>query len=98
MVLPIVGDLASYEAWVEQIRKQLDSYKKLRRDVRYFPLFAAVTSPIGLFWSRAAAFVICLAWLSLWGTTLYITWMRTWHYKMELEKTLDEVARLREEA
>jgi len=90
-------DADSYEAWAKQLKTQLEAYKKLRRQVRYFPLFALVTSPVGFFWSRSVAFVICLAWLSLWVTTLYITYMRTWQYRNELAQTYLELERVRAE-
>jgi hypothetical protein len=89
--------VAKYEAWAGEIKGQLEAYAKLRKQVRYFPLFALLTAPFGLFASPAVAFMIALAWLGLWGTTLYITYMRTWQYKAELQKTYDEVRRLRED-
>jgi hypothetical protein len=87
--------IAKYEAWEAQIRGQLDAYVKLRKQVRYFPLIAFATAPIGFFWAPWVAIAILLAWLSLWATTLYITYMRTWEYRNELATTRAEVARLR---
>jgi hypothetical protein len=87
--------IAKYEAWETEIRRQLDAYTKLRRQVRYFPLIALATAPLGLFWAPWVCVVIVLAWISLWGTTLYITYMRTWQYRNELATTRAEVARLR---
>jgi hypothetical protein len=86
---------AKYDAWAGEIRGQLEAYAKLRKQVRFFPLFAFLTSPIGLFWAPWVALAIFGAWLSLWGTTLYITYMRTWQYKNELANTRAEAERLR---
>ncbi len=91
----MIDEAEKYEAWAEEIKKQLEAYVKLRRQVRYFPLLALLTAPIGFIWSAAVVFMIAFAWLSLWATTLYITYMRTWQYKNELLKTYDEVERLR---
>lgn len=89
--------VAKYEAWADEIRAQLASYAKLRKQVRYFPLFAVMTAPVGFCWAAWVALAIFFAWISLWGTTLYITYMRTWQFKEELARTRLEVGRLREE-
>jgi len=86
---------AKYEAWAEQLRKQLAANAKLRRQVRFFPLFALVTSPVGLLVAPWLTASIALAWILLWGTTLYITYMRTWEYRNELSSALAEVDRIR---
>jgi hypothetical protein len=90
-----MSEAEKYEEWAEQLKAQLASHKKLRRQVRYFPVFAIVTSAIAFVWSHTAAFVICLAWFCLWATTLYITAMRTWQHKIELTDTYSEIERLR---
>jgi hypothetical protein len=84
-----------YEAWEAEIVGQLAAYTKLRKQVRLFPLFAFVTAPLGLVWAPWVAVAIVLAWLTIWATTLYITYMRTWQYRNELATTRREVARLR---
>jgi len=87
--------IAKYESWAREIEGQLAAYTKLRQQVRFFPLFALLTAPFGLFKAPWVAILIFFAWLSLWATTLYITYMRTWQYRNELEKTRDEADRLR---
>jgi len=94
--MSVTSEAEKYEAWAGELKQQLETYEKLRRQVRYFPLFALLTSPLGFLRSPQAAFVICLAWMSLWATTLYITYMRTWQYRTELRKTNQEVLRLHE--
>jgi hypothetical protein len=89
---------AKYDAWADEIKGQLDAYSKLRKQVRLFPLFAFVTAPIGFLWAPWVALAIVGAWLSLWGTTLYITYMRTWQYRNELTRTRAEAERLRSTA
>ena len=37
---------------------------------------------------------MALVWLTLWGTTVYITTMRTWQYENELALTRAELSRL----
>jgi hypothetical protein len=86
---------AKYEAWAAQIEGQLEVYKKLRHQVRFFPLFAVVTAPLGFLWGTGLVVMIAVAWLALWATTLYITSMRTWQYKNELLQTYGEIERLR---
>jgi len=86
---------AHHEAWLLQIQQQLAVYAKLRRQVRYFPLFAALTAPLGLVASPIVALVIFLAWMSIWATTLYITWMRTWQYSLELADMRADLRRAR---
>jgi hypothetical protein len=83
-----------YEAWAGEIQKQLATFAKLRRDVRFFPLFALLTAPFGLFWAPWLGVAVALVWLTLWGTTLYITTMRTWQYENELALTRAELSRL----
>jgi len=90
-----MSSTAKYEAWEAEIQTQLDAYTKLRKQVRFFPLLAIVTAPLGFFWAPWVAAFIVLAWLTLWGTTLYITYMRTWQYRNELATTRAEMARLR---
>jgi hypothetical protein len=98
MIAAMAEPAAKYEAWEAEILGQLEAYTKLRKQVRFFPLLAVLTAPIGLFWAPWAAALIVLAWLSMWATTLYITYMRTWQYKNELAITRAEVARLRASA
>lgn len=74
------------EAWIAEIKEQLVRYAALRRQVRFFPLFGFLTAPIGLFWAPWVALSILVGWLSLWVTTLYITHMKGWQYRLELEQ------------
>ncbi len=93
---PALGNVEKYEAWADEIRAQLERYKVLRKQVRHLPLIALLTAPFGLIWSPSIAFMIALSWLSVWGTTLYITSMRAWQYRNELTKTYEEIERLRQ--
>jgi hypothetical protein len=95
MIAVMAESAEKYEAWEGEIRGQLEAYTKLRKQVRFFPLFAVVTAPMGLIWAPWVAALIVLFWLSLWVTTLYVTYMRTWQFKNELADTRAEVARLR---
>ena len=88
-------ELADFDATGAQLQAQIEGFAKLRRQVRFFPLFAVVTAPLGLFYAKWAAGAIVITWLSFWSATLYITWMRTWQYKGELKRIRSEAARLR---
>ncbi len=93
-----MSSTAKYEAWEAQLQAQLDAHIKLRKQVRFFPILAIVTAPLGLFVAGWFAGFIVLFWLTIWATTLYITYMRTWQYRNELASTRAEVARLRSAA
>jgi len=87
--------VARYEAWERELKAQLAAYVRLRKQVRYFPLFGVVTAPLGFFWAPWLAVSIFFAWVAIWGTTLYITYMRTWQYKNELAQNRIDMAEVR---
>lgn len=84
-----------HEAWAAEIRAQLARYATMRKQVRFFPLFAVVTAPFGFFVAPWLALMILIGWLSLWATTLYITHMKGWQYKQELQQIRADIAQLR---
>jgi hypothetical protein len=92
LTVPSVGPIFSVvamthekrAAWAAEVEAQIGRYAILRKQVRYFPLIAVLTAPLGFIWAPWVAISIFLGWLSLWGTTLYITHMKAWQYRQEL--------------
>jgi hypothetical protein len=87
--------LEKHEAWAAEIKAHISRYAQLRKQVRYFPLLAFVTAPVGLFWAPWVAIAVFLAWMSFWGTTLYITHMKAWQCRQELQQLRADVAAFR---
>jgi hypothetical protein len=81
-----------HEAWAAEIKAQLGRYATLRKQVRFFPLFAVVMAPVGFIWAPWVAISIFLAWMGLWVTTLYITHMKAWQYRQELRQLRADAA------
>ena len=84
-----------YEEWIASLESKLDGIKRERRQMLYVMLVCLVISPIGFYWRTMVAFAIAFLGVLFYVTTLYITEMRRYQWKVELAKTKDELEKLR---
>jgi hypothetical protein len=88
--------IPKYEEWVTSLEAKLDGIARERRQMLYVMLASLVIAPVGFFWSGLVALAIAFLGVLIYGTTIYITEMRRYQWKVELTKTRDELERLRE--
>jgi hypothetical protein len=95
MMSPELSELSDYQAYEKTLSEQLEGFIRLRRQVRWFPLFAIVTGvPVGLFTRGIYGAAVVLIWLIFWSSTLYITAMRSWQYAGERKRIQREIQEL----
>ncbi len=92
MISPELSELSDYQAYEKTLGEQLEGFIRLRRQVRWFPLFAVITGvPVGLFTKGIYGAAVVLVWLIFWSSTLYITAMRSWQYAGERKRIQREI-------
>ena len=97
MISPELSELSDYQAYEKTLGEQLEGFTRLRRQVRWFPLFALVTGvPVGIFSKGIYGAAVVLVWLIFWGSTLYITAMRSWQYTGERKRIQREIRALQQ--
>jgi hypothetical protein len=92
---PETSELSDYRAYEKTLGEQLEGFTRLRRQVRWFPLFALVTGiPVGIFSKGIYGAAVVLVWLIFWVSTLYITAMRSWQFAGERKRIQVEIRAL----
>jgi hypothetical protein len=95
MDTPELNELHDYQAYEKTLGEQLEGFVRLRRQVRWFPLFALLTGvPVGLATKLFYGAAVVLVWLIFWSSTLYITAMRSWQYTGERKRIQREIREL----
>ena len=92
-------DLApKYEEWIQSLQAKLDGIPRERRQMLYVMVACLLLAPVGFYWRTLVAFAIAFLGVLIYVTTLYITEMRRYQWKVELERTRDELEKLRDQA
>src|SRR5258707_788082 len=76
-----------YEDWIRKLEENLAALTRERRSALRTFLVLTGISPLGLIWNRWITLCTILLGVLLWVTTLYITAMRAYQYKIELART-----------
>ena len=92
---PALTELRDYRAYEKTLGEHLAGFVRLRRQVRWFPLFALLTGlPLALATSAFYGGAVVVVWLIFWSSTLYITAMRSWQYTGERKRIQREIVAL----
>jgi hypothetical protein len=87
MESPELNELHDYRTYEKTLGEQLEGFVRLRRQVRWFPLFALLTGvPVALTTTVFYGAAVVVVWLIFWSSTLYITAMRSWQYTGERKR------------
>jgi hypothetical protein len=94
-----LGELHDYEMYEKHLGEQLQGFARLRRQVRWFPLFAVLTGvPVWIATQALFGAAVIVVWLIFWGATLYITAMRSWQYTGERKRIQGEIRQRQQRA